>query len=1188
MWLLIIPVLLIAGIWVGGYFLAWSLLLEVGLTVGIVLLVAAVIIFRRVRAIQAARALEREILKQAEMQAATARPDRRAEILALQEQMKKGIASLKQSKLAVASGGGALYSLPWYMIVGPPGAGKTTALRHSGLVFPSLDTERGGIKGLGGTRNCDWWFTNEAVLLDTAGRYATEEDDRDEWFSFLDMLKRHRAKAPINGMIIAISVTDLVGQREEQIEQMGRILRSRVDEVIARLQMVVPVYVVFTKVDLIAGFVEFWEDLRKSERAQIWGASFTIQRAAEFDPAKAFAEEFDLLVEQLHGRAISRMRVTRRIDSRAKILQFPLEFAAMREDLCLLLGTLFQKNAYQETPLFRGGYFTSGTQEGRPLDRVMGDMARAFGIGFEPINAPSAPSVEPKSYFLTELFQKVLFPDQHLAVRTAVEARRRMLLQVVIGGVAALLTAVIAIPAAVGYFNNRKLVSTTGALAGSAAVVDPADRDTLSDRVQKLSALRARLDELDHWESDGAPWGHRFGMYTGSDLRLGVRDQYAALMRVSFVDPMKLQLEQRLIAFHAAGRAGAVSPDVYARYYDTLKTYLMLTEVEHLDVDWVAPRLSQEWDEYLRLEGGDRPAANGLVVKYLQLQKSEEVAPAKRDDIIVGQARGQLRNTPRLLGDYERLMEKVRPGTAPIGRTTVFGATAAANFIFSKTGVEVDGVYTRLGWERVRKELSALEQTLRGEVWVLGEGAFDPAKAVADVRKLYFEKYIFAWRQFILDLDVRKPNNVEDTLPQLLALTEPEWPYLRLIRTVKDNVVLELTPEEAGVETSLLDDAKAAAEKLKALKAGDAGAALATTRYASPMERQFNQLITFGVPAAPSKPDAPPPPTSLGTYETGLGKLVGALTDHKGKGADARGDIKPLEEEFQSVYRATVQLLAEQDTFTRELIQDLLLKPITLSWSSVVHDAAGASGAFWEISVFRSCNTKIHNNFPFDPRSPRDASLEDFTEFFRPQTGTLWSFYDQNVKASVEKRGGVYIPGQRFEQRTPYSGTFLTFLQKSDLISSTFFTGDGKAPSVSFSLNLHSVSPDVAEVTLEVDGVSHTYKNTPEDWMSVNWPAKEAEARGAKLRVRGFSGLVEEIPRPGDFGIFRLLSEATVQAGTAGGTAGGDATLVFTWNVKSQQAVVKMDLRPARSQNPFERGFFTNYRCPRVITEGGR
>ncbi|MDZ4065050.1 MAG: type VI secretion system protein, partial [Coriobacteriia bacterium] len=343
----------------------------------------------------------------------------------------------------------------------------------------------------------------------------------------------------------------------------AQILRSRIDEVIARLQMVVPVYVVFTKVDLIAGFVEYWEDLRKSERAQIWGASFEVQRPADFDPAKTFAEEFDLLTEKLHARAISRMRATRRADARAKVLQFPLEFASIKDDLCLFLGTLFQKNAYQETPLLRGAYFTSGTQEGRPLDRVMAGMARAFGLGLDSPDAPAPQAVEPKSYFLTEMFQKVVFPDQHLAARTAVEARRRMLVQAGVGGGAVVLASGIALPGLVGYFNNQEMVSSTTTLAQSTQFVDPADRATLSDRIRTLSDLKGRLDQLDRWDADGADWNHRFGMYTGNTLRPAVRNQFAANMGISFVAPMKRQLEQRLASFHSAGRAGSVSPEIY-------------------------------------------------------------------------------------------------------------------------------------------------------------------------------------------------------------------------------------------------------------------------------------------------------------------------------------------------------------------------------------------------------------------------------------------------------------------------------------------------------------------------------------------------------------------------------------------------------------------------------------------------
>ena len=77
-------------------------------------------------------------------------------------------AALTDLRQTLGKGGQALYQLPWYAIIGPPGAGKTTALFNSGLRFPLA--ERHGaepVRGVGGTRNCDWWFTEKAVLLDT-------------------------------------------------------------------------------------------------------------------------------------------------------------------------------------------------------------------------------------------------------------------------------------------------------------------------------------------------------------------------------------------------------------------------------------------------------------------------------------------------------------------------------------------------------------------------------------------------------------------------------------------------------------------------------------------------------------------------------------------------------------------------------------------------------------------------------------------------------------------------------------------------------------------------------------------------------------------------------------------------------------------------------------------------------------
>ena len=94
----------------------------------------------------------------------------------LQARWKEAIETLNQSQLGKS--GNPLYVLPWYMVIGESRSGKTTAIQSSKLSAPFAETRK--ILGLAGTKNCDWWFFEQAVILDMAGRYAIPlEEGRD-------------------------------------------------------------------------------------------------------------------------------------------------------------------------------------------------------------------------------------------------------------------------------------------------------------------------------------------------------------------------------------------------------------------------------------------------------------------------------------------------------------------------------------------------------------------------------------------------------------------------------------------------------------------------------------------------------------------------------------------------------------------------------------------------------------------------------------------------------------------------------------------------------------------------------------------------------------------------------------------------------------------------------------------------
>lgn len=336
-----------------------------------------------------------------------------AEMDELKSKFKKAMTELKKSK----NGRKTLKDLPWYVIIGPPGAGKTTAIVNSGLKFPLAETlGKEAIGGVGGTRNCDWWFTNNAVLIDTAGRYTTQESDAEAdnraWTGFLGLMKKYRPRQPINGAIIAISLADLYMQDEMTQQSHARAVRRRLSELREQLGVRFPVYVLFTKADLIAGFTEYYHALGKEEREQVWG--FTLPIAAvrsQEGPMAEFDAQFAALLERLNAQLLERMQGETDPQRRALVAGFPAQVASMRQVAKTFLEEVFQENRYEARQMLRGLYFTSGTQEGTPIDRLMLSMAQTFGIGRQAIGKGQGSG---RSFFLTRLFEEVLFPEAGL------------------------------------------------------------------------------------------------------------------------------------------------------------------------------------------------------------------------------------------------------------------------------------------------------------------------------------------------------------------------------------------------------------------------------------------------------------------------------------------------------------------------------------------------------------------------------------------------------------------------------------------------------------------------------------------------------------------------------------------------------------------------------------------------------
>ena len=945
MWL-VLAVLCLLIVWALWFILGYPLGLAIGASIALALGVAIAFAVRAIRGRMASQGLEAAIAGQGAHQADGARPDRRPEILALQGQIQAGIAALKSSKLGAQkkSGTAALYALPWYVIVGPPGAGKTTALKHSGLVFP-FDAQ--GVRGVGGTRNCDWWFTNDAILLDTAGRYAIEHEDRDEWLAFLAMLLRYRPRRPINGVLVAISITDILDASESQIEAMGKKLRSRIDEVMTELKMVVPVYVLFTKCDLIAGFSEIFGDLRRSDRAQALGATLKLD-VPKAQPGQLFDAEFDLLLARIHARALRRLTSERSRDAREKIYQFPLEMAGLKRNASDLVATLFMVNAFQGTPVFRGFYFTSGTQEGRPLDRVLGRMGHAMGL--RPQEPAATPVVESKSFFLYDVFAKVAFPDADIAARSQGEIRRQMLVRLAVSAAAVALALMLVVPAIVSFANNRSFQRQTEERAKAAASIAWNDGRPAVDKLALLDPVLDQLSSLDAWRGDGVPLGMGWFMYEGDRLYRPTVRLYVTSMQQGFVLPCKLKLEERL---------RAVNGDSYRRERLDLKTYLMLVkDPDHLDVDWATGRLTQLWAELLRPttnmpEVDLKKALRPHVRFYLGLLKDKKVVPVPASDELIEKTRRTLQSVPVAKRYYEMFVSALEDEKYDEGgessrenrkyppftlgdmfqdRPDVLRVLTSKQFAREQHWKEVAGPYTEKGHLTVVENVADGGLLLEREKWVVPLADDERLDKVPEnlkrLAEAYDAAYVTQWNDWFADLSVASPSSVKDAIDAYGTLTRPDWPYLRILRALQDHTQWKKEKSAFNADAGLALVNEKLSQKAQMATGLRVNVDIKKLgERVSVVPATFKRTVEFGIPEASGV--APITDTPLAKFVD----LMAGLRNEMIKLSDRNGsvDVHMLDQQIADARASAEALLGPFDDKAKLLLTPLVMAPLQLS-----------------------------------------------------------------------------------------------------------------------------------------------------------------------------------------------------------------------------------------------------------------
>ncbi len=1119
-------------IWFYGYLIALgdfkplgtvqARLIAIGTIVAIWVVYIVVTIYR-------GRKQDKELVDSIEREALA---NRQAEIGEIQTRLKEALALLRR---VTKKRFGYIYDLPWYVIFGAPGSGKTTALTNSGLQFPLGDAlGENAVKGIGGTRNCNWWFADEAILIDTAGRYTTQDDldgsSKAGWEGFLSLLRRYRRSQPINGALVTLSIPDLLNRDPEEQRQELRSIRQRLSELDEYLRARVPVYIVLTKADLLHGFVEFFDGFNKTDRQQVWGTTFKLDESysAENLPQR-LTEEFELLQQRVDAMLIERLQQEQNAEIRGRIFRFPAELARLKDRLHEALSELCASSPLIEAPLLRGVYFASGTQP-------------------ETEGSPAAPRTR-RSYFLSRLFKDVIFPEAALVMRDKRLSGRQLLVRRIAYGASAAAVAIVFTGWIFTYFANtqalaeadRKLAAYEQLVQGI-PVRDVADADFLR--------ILPALDNLRDANSGFAReriWNSSFGLDQEDKIAGRQRDAYQRALNALLLPRMIVQLQKQL----------KDEKDV-TRTFNSLKLYGMLGGMGALDRDFLTVQTHQM---FASLYPGDgRAAVREALDQHAKALANGVLAPIELDARLIATARETIRDQAIGTRAYDILagLPQVRelmewtPATAfgPLGERAFERRSKAP----MAEGIE--GLFTADGYHSVViPQVAHAARIALSEGWVRGSDDAIKGATVEQVAQaalqIYFDRFEKKWADTLADLRVKPSQTLGDAVETTRALANERNIVMEAARSIAEATDLRPGANPATLASAAESDATTAV-------------LAASVNASDPYARLRDMLATKGAATTGEQVNGDKTGGSPSEQLLAHFKL---LNEQLARSATTSDEVAKVFDVDSQLTKANQDLLQQARELPAPL--DVWVAGVAADVGSLaVKSARSRIAELWTSDSASLCSSIVTGRYPFDRTSTRDVAIADFTRLFGP-AGVFQSFFKQRMEPFVDKTTTPWSWKGTFGAAGLPSSAVAQF-ENADKISRAFFPNGSETPAVSINVKPVSLTNASSAVMLEIEGERVVYYHGPIQAKSITWPSRENTASLSRIAFQP-GGWQQAKTENGDWSPFRLFDGADIE------NQSGDLLRV---RFENGGQAAEFDIQFGSVLNPFKLDAIASFACP--------
>lgn len=1113
------------------------------------------------------------------------------EIEAMRIAFRNAMKTIRSKWTGPGGRGRSLYSLPWYMMIGPQEAGKTSLLADSDMKFPiSHLLGMDSYKTVRPTTTPQYWVTNEAVIFDLPGGWLASDDKPAErgggekttatreqrlWRAFNELLVEHRPRRPLNGVILAFDGVELARATNEARGNLSAAVHGRLVDLVEKLGTRFGVYVLVNKLDRMAGFREYFQLIPKTDRLAPFGTMFKVSDEARAD---AWVEEFSRahgsFMEKINDDLVDRLYAQRDRNTRKAIYTFTREQSSLGSVLTEFLASCFHKDRFSTPPMIRGVFYTSTRQEGVPFNALLARISGEYQLP-----APILPAYSGLSgpYFVGQLFPQAIFREAGLAGDNKTVERRKVV-AVNATGLAAALALV-----AIGFYlhearldNARRseaVVSKTRAFVGMPIAGDPA-REITTLR-PAMDAIREAGDQFPGWR-DRSEASHVVALYQGRRVGPEVERVYAALLQDRFLPALAIQLKTRIAELGAKPE----TRDEDERL-NLLRVYLLLADKgrrDELDArvgedgkpSFVGARtikayFAEAWQQsYVGLQDVQQSLNTHLAHA---LDVAGLAAPL--DEASVESARADFRKvdrTQRILRRLERLAELQNP--TPVSFRKEIGP--AFDLIFDQTAdaplqgrdVAIPFFYTKKGFlDFFVPQNEKIAAIVVEDAWVIGERqtvaySAEDLNAFRDsVLKRYVSTYIGVWDQAINALEVTPFKDIDHAVSVIENITGPSNGLGRLLALVRANTVIY----EPKFETVNKD------EPVKALDAQQP-AMDATRAEGLRIARRFDSLARLVVAKDKERPYLEELLGSIGALETYLREIQAGRASSKQMAlerARERAQLKGPRDPISDLQKIGVGQPAPLNKMLGKIAHE--------SWK-VVLDAAKLDLQYvWQNDVHREYEVKLAGKFPFRRSAQEEVTLDEFQAFFGPDGG-FERFFKTYLATFIDDatRQPKIIDRQSISVRPE----FLAELDKLRQIRTIFFDSKG-APSLRYQIEPVSLSGRAGAATLNLEGQLVPYRHGPSQTFTILWPnASTNQNAGSSLTISGDA--TGALSYRGVWSSFRLLEAGRVVSARK---IGDSIDLIMTVNGAS----VLYRIRALAPINPFRAHPLLNLRLPQTL-----